>query len=292
MNKNTWVKKIELGSAQFGMDYGINNGKKIDISQAISIYDVLYESGLEMIDTAPVYGEAEDIISKIINKNTKVITKIIPIDFFNVNEVISQIKLSISIFSDNLYGIMMHNSDDVYSKDYNEVIEYLNELKKLGIKVGVSLYDPNKIIELYNLFQFDMIQIPFSVLDQRANNSELIKFIKNKNIEIHVRSIFLQGLLLMGEDVPGSLSGVKYYTALLKEVEEITSLTIYELCIYYVFKQQWVDRVVIGLDNDTQAKKLIDTVKKLSYLDIDFDFSNLSCSDNNIINPSKWNYDN
>lgn len=290
-NFNSWLKKIELGSAQFGLDYGINNGKKVDQDQASEIHDLLYSNGSYLIDTAPAYGDSETVVSNIVKDQTRVITKLLPLSQYSPKQVINGIELSKKLFGPNLIGLIVHNASDVFDYRFVEILDYLKNINDLNIKIGVSLYDPLDVIKISNKMSIDVIQVPLSILDQRANNTEFLECIDKNNIEVHARSVFLQGLLLMNDNTPKSLDAIKPYRSAVEKAALSQGLTTYEFCLLYVFKQNFVNKIVIGLDNRYQADALINTVIKLSNIDSQYDFSILACRDVDLINPAKWQYD-
>jgi aryl-alcohol dehydrogenase-like predicted oxidoreductase len=288
---NNWIDKIELGSAQFGLDYGVNNGKKISQNQAYSIHELLCNNNACLIDTAPSYGNSETIVSSIIKEESKIITKLLPLSQYSIEEIMQGIEVSKILFGRHLSGFMIHNANDVFDDRFTGIIDYLSDIKHSNIKIGVSVYDPLEVFEISNKLTLDMIQIPFNILDQRANNTYFLDYVKKQNIEVHVRSVFLQGLLLMDENTPHALNAVLPYRNLVNQAALSQGLSMYELCLFFVFKQSWINKVVIGLDNKKQANSLINTVKKLSNIDNEYDFSIFACNDINIINPAKWHYD-
>jgi len=285
-----WLEKIELGSAQFGLDYGVNNGKKVNRDCARLIHKALINNGSYLIDTAPSYGDSEKVISSIVENKAKIITKLLPLSNYSAKEIIDGIEESRTLFNDQLYGLMVHNSSDLFDENFLSVIDYLNNVRSKELKVGVSVYDPLDVFEASKIIKLDMLQLPINILDQRSDSDEFKAFINNNNIEIHARSIFLQGLLLMDKNTPESLIAISPYIEAVKSEAALQDLTIYELCILYVFKQNWIDHVVIGLDNVQQTEILINTVSKLSDIQCQIEFKSLACYDINLINPAKWTY--
>ena len=291
LESNRWIEKIELGSAQFGLDYGVNNGKKVNQDQAYSIHELLYENGAFLIDTAPSYGNSETVVSSIVKEKSKIITKLLPLSQCNPEEIIQGIEVSKALFGQHLTGLMIHNASDIFDDRFSEVISYLSDIKHLNIKIGVSVYDPQEVFEISKKIDLNMIQIPFSILDQRGSNKIFLDHVKSYNIETHVRSVFLQGLLLMNDNIPKTLNAVIPYRELINKAALSQGLTMYEFCLLFAFKQSWVNKVVIGLDNQQQAHSLINAINKLSNIANDYEFSILACRDLNIINPAKWHYD-
>lgn len=289
--EQSWIEKIELGTAQFGLHYGVNNGKKISEDESKRIRQYLYDNGSYFIDTAPSYGDSEEIVSKLAGDRNKIITKILPLSKCNSKDIVDGVLNSIEEFGDKLYGIMVHDSNDVFNSEFKYVKELLGKPENKRIKFGVSLYDPMELIRISEIMDVEMIQIPFNILDQRADNKLFKDYLESHNIEVHVRSVFLQGLLLMDKNIPESLKSVEDYRSLVRKEANKLGLTIYEFCIYFVFNQDWIDQVVIGIDNLQQAVELIEAIKKVSNMNPTCDYSNLKCMDMKLINPAKWKND-
>ena len=187
--------KIILGTVQFGLDYGVSNKKGIPSNKELKeIFSLAENNGIFLLDTASGYGNAEKRIGDISNGNFKIITKISNID--NAQSIENQIKKSLfNLKSDFIYGCLFHNTNELLHNLF--LWEELNKLKKLGLikKIGVSLYHPKNLENLLSLKIIpDIIQIPFNIIDRRFE--PYFERLNKLNIEIHVRSIFLQGLLI------------------------------------------------------------------------------------------------
>ena len=196
MNNTYYLNKIGLGSVQFGLNYGISNNNGITKKEEVSkIFNISSEMGIKLIDTAQVYGNAENIIGKYHNNRFDIVTKLNP----NKKNDLTIKKLLESSFNNlninSIYGVIFHDVNTIFEtpKFYNELIT----LKKQGFieKIGFSLYYPDEIKKVLELFgEPDILQVPYNFFDRRFEK-ELIK-LNNKNIEIHSRSTFLQGLFL------------------------------------------------------------------------------------------------
>jgi aryl-alcohol dehydrogenase-like predicted oxidoreductase len=288
-----WFDKLELGTAQFGLDYGVNNGHKIIEYEAKKIVGTLNVQSPVLIDTAPCYGDSESVIERISDDNNKIISKLLSIKNSSTTEIISRIKATCSMFDAKLYGLMVHNADDVLDSDFLDVNDYLDGLRLKGIKIGVSVYSPEQVYKCNDIMKLDMVQIPLNIIDQRFDNEEFIGFVTKNNIEVHVRSVFLQGLILMENiNIPKTLNKIIPYLDSLRSEASKVGVNIYELCLLYVFNKSWVKHVVIGLDSDVQAFELVSNIQNIMYKKINFDVSKFSCSDLNLINPVNWHHDN
>lgn len=286
-----YIDKVGLGTAQWGLDYGISNtfGQTSE-ENVIKILELASSSGIKIIDTAHSYGNSEKIIGKNNLKDFKIVTKSPP-SLISPNK---SIKESFFESLDNLglkkvYGLLLHNSDDIFSNDSRNRIKELQDLKSLGYlnKIGFSAYNKNQIHKALTFFKPDIIQLPFNVFDQNLLHDGTLEFLKSLNIEIHARSSFLQGLLLMDfSKIPTYfnkwipyLKKWHYYCSKINLSRKSVALT-------FSASQKLIDKVIVGVENEIQLRELINTPKISKQLELKF----LNCKDEDLINPSNWKF--
>ncbi len=288
--------KIALGTAQIGIKYGIKNKfKKIKEKESSLIINNLKKHNINYIDTARYYGNAEEIIGNNNTAKIKIITKIPKLDLRkNVkNQINNHLYTSlIKLKKNKIYAALLHDENQIKSKKGKIILEELQKLKykKLVSKVGISLYDPKTIYELNRMkFIPDIVQIPYSIMDRRFDKDNLLNKLKKQNIEIHVRSIFLQGLLLM------NLNNLDFYfknfkSDLMKihKIAESYRISVKELCFFFVLQNKNIDLLIIGIDNFNQLKELKNIKKKFQkykYKNFKFKITDYKMK---FILPSKW----
>lgn len=290
---NGGCQKLVLGTAQFGLNYGISNSAGVtSFNEAERIASYLIDKGVFIFDTAPDYGESEVTLKNILEKynNCKVITKIPSIKNDNVDDVIESIHKSISLFGSSIYGLLFHNPDDLLKPEFLSVIDEIKRLLLNGDlpRIGGSIYNEDQIYILNDIFKVDILQVPFNVFDQRLTDSKIIKNLRKNGCEIHVRSVFLQGLLLMqSSDLSSYFTGIRNSLDELRVLAEKNDTDVYGMCLKWVFQQDWVDRVVIGLNNNEQAEYLINNIQYIDDMN-KVDLSKFNVLDKSIINPSRW----
>ena len=132
----------------------------------------------------------------------------------------------------------------------------------------------------------DIVQVPFNIFDQRILSSGWAGKLVDNDTEIHTRSVFLQGLLLMEEaNLP------PYFTRNWPELfnswyrflenSHVDALT---NALGFALKQPWINKIVVGVDTVSQLKSIIN-IEKYS----DFKYTpQFNCDDENLIDPSKW----
>ena len=287
MEKN----KIALGTAQFGMDYGINNIKgKISESEVFEILNESIRSGIGVLDTAYTYGNSELVIGNFIKKHGyvfKIISKLPECNPENVKNIFESSLERLGV--DLLYGYMCHSFQ--HYRNNPKIWNILEELRSEGKieKIGLSLYYPSEleyIIE--NKIDVDIIQVPYNVFDRRFE--QYFPVLKKMGIEIFVRSVFLQGLVFKE---PSKLDD--YFEKISGKIVNLHSLAaeldipIAALCINFAIINEFVDQVVVGVDSVQNLKEII-----LSYVyrtDVENMLEKLYSlreDDENMILPMNW----
>ena len=245
------MKKIVIGTANFGMDYGIghNQNKLID-SDIIEILKTAKKLGIDTIDTAISYGNSLNRLGELRIYNFKIITKFpkIPDDKKQTNWFNEQIDGTLKQLDVNsLEAILLHYPKDILENKNSELIHFLLNLKNQGVtkKIGVSIYEKNELNEILEIFKPEIIQCPINIFDNRLLEQNYLEKISNKGIEIHIRSIFLQGLLLFKkEEIPQEF--LKYYNIWEEWYNWLntTKLNPLEACIRYTNSLKSVDKIV------------------------------------------------
>jgi aryl-alcohol dehydrogenase-like predicted oxidoreductase len=285
--------KLALGTAQFGMEYGISNvDGKTPQNSIKQILGYANSVGMDTIDTAIAYGNSEHCLGLAGVNGFKVITKLPPIPdgIKNVkNWVSNEIKESLNRLKINqLDAVMLHDPIQLFQASGNELLSALIHLKTSGVvkKIGVSVYDPNAFNELYHLAEFDIVQCPFSIMDQRLVNSGWLDKLKKRGVEVHTRSSFLQGLLLMERNqIPSKFEKWSdFWNAWDKWLKE-NNISRLRACLSFVLSFEDIDRVVVGVDKKSHLKEIILAAK---YKKIE-EFPDMNCVNATLINPSMWN---
>lgn len=286
------MDKIVLGTAQFGMDYGINNKRgKIPLSEAYKILNLAIESKIDTLDTAVSYGESEEVLGKLMKGSVyewKIISKLPECKNSQVEAIVdtSLKKLNIT----KLYGCLIHSFDS-YKRDMRiwDGLERLKADSKIT-KIGFSLYYPKELeFILQKNIRIDLVQLPFNIFDQRFLS--YLPQLKEKGIELYARSVFLQGLVFKD---PKELGG--YFDPIRKKIEELKYLSmeseipIFALCLNFVLMTNDIDKVVAGVDNLLNLREIVSVLDFSSRLNsaIFGQLSDFRIDDENIILPFKW----
>lgn len=289
------INKLVLGTVQLGLNYGINNSTgKPSKEKAFEILHTAYDNGLRTLDTAEAYGDSQEVIGEFQkqnpNKKFKIITKLSAKHSLKNNELINHISDSCKVLSTSkLHGYMFHNHQSFKENTafYNEVLQ----AKKQGLikYAGISLYTNDEIEDIIvNYNDFDFIQIPFNLFDNESKRKELIKSAKKKNIEIHIRSVFLQGLFFKDcNKLPEKLLPLKKHMEVLEEIKLNNKMTTEILALQYVLQKEYIDYVLIGVENTKQLMNNI-AICKNEYNVPHAVIDAIEVIEVNLLNPSNW----
>jgi len=290
---------LVLGTAQLGLPYGIaNKTGQPDRSMAKAIIREAWESGIQEFDTAQGYGESEQVLGKSLlqlnlSGRARVITKFHPVlDHLNAavleNAIVESIKkLGVPV----LYGVMLHR-EEMLTLWHEGLAEILSRLVARGmvLKVGVSVYSPEKAMEAINTEGIDMVQIPSNILDRRFERAGVFELAHKKKKRIYIRSVFLQGLILMNPgDVPARLSFSEHVIENIALLANMLKMSRQELALGYIKMAIPDARVVLGADlpehveSNCRAWRKSYKMSLVSYVR-DF-FPEI---DERILNPSLW----
>jgi aryl-alcohol dehydrogenase-like predicted oxidoreductase len=284
-------EKLIIGTVQFGLDYGItNNNGKINSEQLDNIFEYCNKNNIYYFDTAQDYGNSEDIISKYSKKYEKfnIITK----SKFKDKNIEDTLKISFDKF-DIIECFMLHSFEDYINKEIINKLLYYKQLNKIK-KIGVSIYNVEEAIKLLKDNIIDVIQIPFNYLDNQWFNEEFQKLINDNIIEIHIRSIFLQGILLNPIiKYPNNIDKNEFnnLNMIINEITTKLNLSKIELCFAYINSFNWIDKFLIGIDNYEHLilnYNIINKNLKLTSDDIEYIKNKFENINSLIYSPTKW----
>lgn len=284
-----------LGTAQFGNVYGVCNRESvIGLNQVKNILSCAYELGIRVIDTAATYGRSQKFVGEALKQlslNT-VCSLNIKLDTSNIT---SKSQLT-DRFNDSLKELGVESADCLCLHSTKLLINHnmrmmvvdflLSQKEQEKIKsIGVSIYTSDEASLVMKMGVFDIIQLPLSIVAQALRKNNLFEDLSKHKIEIHARSIFLQGLLLSRAasdrfvKAHGCLAPHEYWSYLDK-----TGISPLHACLSFI-KQQKVFLAVIGVDNVTQLEEIVSTSKMEPIIT---DFHKFSHHDSYFTDPRSW----
>lgn len=285
MNKSQLKKKIVIGSANFTQKYGADT-IKIKSLEIKKILNLAKKNNIYTIDTAESYLKDKKIF-KNINKKFKFSSKISP-DYKWTSLELCQKKLDghfNNLNTDKIETLLLHDSGILFTKNGTKIFNNLEDLKKKKYfqKIGLSVYDTNCLDYMTSNFDLDVVQCPYNILDKRILTTGWFDKLKNLGIETHIRSVFLQGLL-----VNKSVYKKKYFKKWQKKISEWfmflenNQISPIDYCLSDLLYNDF-DKIIIGFNNVYSFKEIINFRKinkhKLFYLKI---------NDLELIDPRKW----
>jgi aryl-alcohol dehydrogenase-like predicted oxidoreductase len=288
------MSKIALGTVQFGIDYGINseNGQ-VRPEEVRRILNYAHSQNIDLLDTAPAYGGSEKILGASHVQDFKVVTK--TRHFNNVEISNGDIGLLKKDFScslmdlrqESFYGVLVHNASDLLKPGAEKLYDHLQELKQAEKieKIGVSVYDYSQLQSILDNFDIDLVQLPFNILDRRMIDSGMLSTLRSSNTEVHARSVFLQGLLLMSEqNRPDKFNRWSGLWKIWHEWLNDSQITALDATIRYAISIPEISKVLVGVDTKDQLKEIIVASNGV----LPNIPTELYTNDVNLLNPSNW----
>ena len=256
------MSSLCVGTAQFGMSYGIaNDTGQIDFDSIIQIVDYSLNEGVEFFDTAQAYGDSEILLGRALGASkykdkAKIISKLSPdISFKDVNSVFNNSLKNLR--SDSLWGLLLHRYE--ITRDYSKIFKEVSMLKTDGKLrfFGVSIYEPEDAMHALTNDNIDIIQVPFNILDRRLVDLNFFDLAVKYDKKIFVRSIYLQGLLLLNRDqlIKRNMQWVIPHLSYLWNFIEQNKIDIKEFALKSVLDMSNGARIITGIDSLDQLKE-------------------------------------
>mgnify|MGYP001203140882 CR=1 FL=1 len=281
------ANKIILGTAHFGMKYGINK-RELELNEIKKILKFAQNNNIKYLDTALSYKNAMIKLSKVNLKNWRIISKIPSKPKFlkDISEWIEKIiyKTCNDLNINKIDTLLIHDEKNILDRnDGKKIFAKLRYYKDKGLieNIGCSIYTPQKVKHVLNDYDFDIIQCPYNIFDKRLVRSGLLKMIEKKKIKLHLRSIFLQGLLLKKNNFPKNFRTTRPIKKLSSWLNNNNYRNI-SACLA-VLNEIKFDKLVVGVDNVAQIKDILINSKSNIKVPV-FKINDKS----KLIHPRKW----
>jgi predicted aldo/keto reductase-like oxidoreductase len=279
------IKKIIIGVTQFGMRYGIMN--KSNCNKKNELRKVLYFSKkkkIKFLYTSKYYGNSNKFLA---NENLnffEIFIKFKAEDLLDEKFILDFNKDKNKLKKDKLI-LIIDGFEKLSNKKASEIYDIITDLKKTKIinKFGYSIYSFNKLKNICNNFKPDILQCPYNVIDRRLEENKFLQFLKQNKIEVHVRSIFLQGLLVIPPSkLPRKFLKWKEKFQIFSDHMSKNKLSSLNGCINFVQNNKNIDKILIGIDNISHLKEIVNVKSQKIKL------PNINIRNQKLINPSKW----
>jgi aryl-alcohol dehydrogenase-like predicted oxidoreductase len=292
------MTRLALGTVEFGIDYGVgSNRAKPDEAEVARILAFAHANGVDTLDTAPLYGDSEAVLGRSLRSaaDFSIVTKTgkfdrRPIADEDADELESSLRRSLdSLRTDRVYGLLCHRVGDLLAPGGELLWQRMRHLQQTGVvtKIGVSLYEPPELDAVLERFPIDIVQLPMNAFDNRFEIYGQLTACAAAGIEVHARSIFLQGVLLNEpEQLPPNLSGLRPVLHRLRQFGAEHALSPVELALACVRVRENVDAIVVGVHCRQELEEIVGAFARP--LPCDFDPDILACPDEPLISPRNW----
>ena len=277
--------RLALGTVQFGLAYGVSNQEgKVSDSELSAILTLARQLGIDTLDTAQAYGDAELRLGTQQTIDFTLVNKLAP--GVKASEVKPLIEHSLQqLRRSRLDGLLLHRSQDASL----ELFSALREQQQEGTvgKLGVSVYSPEELaLWLAQGYPLQLVQLPANLLDQRFLRSGWLDRLQDLGCEIHVRSLFLQGLLLMAPELrPKQFQTFSQVLARLDSWRPHMAQLVKALSLITALPQ--VSRFVVGVCHAHELAAIAAAYRHLPPL-CDSELASLACAEPQLINPGLW----
>ena len=184
------------------------------------------------------------------------------------------------------YAVLIHNTNILKTKNGKNLYKFLLQLKKekLITKVGFSIYDGVELKNFYKKYKPEIIQLPINLFNQKFLENGWLKKIKKDQVEVHVRSIFLQGIILSSKNKVLKNNRFKNHFLFFKNWLKKNKINAFDASLNFISQIKYLDKIVIGVNNFKQFKKILNFKTKKR----NFNYGILKSNNQKLINPTKW----
>lgn len=289
------MSRLALGTVQFGLAYGVTNTRgQVSLTTAHQILKLATQYGIDMLDTAAAYGQSEAVLGQLeAAKHFQLVSKTLPLSgqSSGLAAVLQSIENSLAKLAvrQPLYGILIHQAHDLRSQHGRKIYAMLQKMKDAGHikKIGVSVYSAEELEIICQQFKIDLVQLPHNILDQRLRQSGHLQFLQEQGIEIHIRSAFLQGLLLENTTLPKHLQELNPALQRFHNRAKELGCSALILALAYLRQQQTISRVLVGVLDTVQLTEICTGWEQAAALPANC-ADDLSINNEMLLNPAKW----
>lgn len=289
--------RLGLGTVQFGLPYGATNcAGRVSDGDARAILECAATHGVRLLDTAAAYGTSEETLGRSMSANADfdIVTKTTSWEAEQdpqaaLGLIRQQFERSLELLGRrDVYGLLVHQAQDLLGPAGDRLFACLQELQSMGRveKLGASVYTPDEVIRLLSRYPLDIVQLPLNVFDQRMVLSGALNLLRGKGVEVHARSVFLQGVLLAQPGTPHGAPAelapnVKNYL----EFVRAAGLTPIQGCLAFV-RQQGVHAAIVGVTSVDEFAEIVEAYDDVAACDLHWD--SLSVENAQLIDPRNW----
>ncbi|NOU50791.1 aldo/keto reductase [Pseudoalteromonas sp. JBTF-M23] len=292
--------RLALGTVQFGLDYGISNKNgRPSYSEVERILHLANTENIKVLDTALGYGESHHSLATYepLHSQFSIVTKLPPLhaDIFSQTDIERYIRYVEQCFIDlkctSLKALLFHQASDAFKPGVKALLDYLKEQKNTHRiqQLGVSVYSDTPASLLCESSFIDLVQLPFNAFDDYFKKTGVLKALASHGVEIHSRSCFLQGLLLMPIEqlTPYFRPWFTQLTMFHKQAKH-HNVSLLTLCLAYVAKEPEINQILVGVNSERELTEILEAYQKVATID-PTELINMAVDDPKLTNPALWN---
>jgi len=291
--------KLGLGTAQFGIDYGVTNlDGPVSREEILRILKVAEAAGISTLDTAAAYGDSEALLGETIASiatRFNVVTKLMPLratmigpdEIATAREGVKQSLLRLKGCA--ISTLLVHDAADLLAPGGERLYDLLCSWREVGLvaRIGASVYDARQIEALLERYDLSVLQLPVNVFDQRLLKAGVLAELEQRGVAVHARSVFLQGVLLSRPDaLPKSFARWAPELERYREYLVARSVSTMQAAIGFAAALPAVETVLIGVTSSVQLDECVTAYRKGCGLDL----SEFASDDVDLLDPRKWSH--
>ena len=289
--------RIALGTAQFGQAYGITNADgRITRPAGERIVADALSAGVDTIDTACLYGDSEAELGAIGVGAFRIVTKTAKYAGMAKGEACADLRARFEtslerLCVDRVHGLLLHDAADLLGPSGDTLWHALNELRAEGLvaKIGVSAYEGMEIDLALDRYPLGIVQLPFNPLDRRLVEGGQLERLAKAGVEVHARSLFLQGLLLMERDrLPPRFAMLGTGIDALDRAARTANADRLGAILAIAFQRREITRFVCGVASVAEWRQLLATAPVAESMRNRIAFAMQRPLDPAVLNPARW----
>lgn len=298
------VSEIAFGAVEIGMPYGIGVHSKEDMpdeNDAIRLLQAAFDAGINFIDTGRHYGKSENIIGKAFRQNRDAVviaTKCLHLGDLSEatsstirESILNSLHDSLDALQTDFVDIYMMHDSDPKVLQHPDVLETFSKLKAAGTirATGISTYTPEETRTVIESGNWDVVQVPFNLLDQR--HETLFGLAAKNGVGIVIRSVLMKGLLSnRGRNLHPALSSVEKKIEQLQTFARQMKTSLPALATRFALSFPEVASVLVGLDKFEYLNQSLEVANGKYFSNNDLEeVRRLAFEDPKFLNLHEWN---
>ncbi len=289
--------KLGLGTVQFGMDYGVTNqGGRVPEDEVGRILALAAEAGISVLDTAQAYGESEAVLGRQLRPGHgfRMVTKTPPFSSTTADMIVMEFREAFRqslqrLAQPVIHALLVHDCAALFGPTGTALWAEMQQLRDQGLvqKIGASIYNAGEITALLQNFDLDIIQLPINLLDQRLQRGGELERLRQHGIEIHARSVFLQGVLLaQPKKLDQRFAGLRDHLTWIQSYLSGHGLQPLPGALGYPLQCPEIDTVLVGVNREAELAEILDTMDNIGKVEVDY--GPCAFDDDRYLNPSRW----